>query len=212
MTHTPRFSEGRLEEPGVPGNPYTTPTADPEWQSLTNAERTWVVPTDAPVATPMSSPREPDVGDPAQRDDAGPSPHARGREPRSIGEIASDLFKDASTLVHQEVELAKAEARQSAAKAGRGAGLLVGAGIAAGFGVLFASLALWWALATRIGTTTRPALGWSGLIIAVIYAIAAISVAASGRGELKKVRGIPQTTETVSKIPNAVTGNEEMNR
>ena len=53
---------------------------------------------------------------------------------RSIGQILGDVSRDVSTLMRQEVALAKAEARQSAAQAGKGIGMLVGAGVA---GVLF---------------------------------------------------------------------------
>lgn len=136
----------------------------------------------------------------------------RDADPRSLGQIASDLLDNASTLIRQEAELAKAEVRQTASRAGKGAGLLGGAGAAGLFALLFFSLALWWALAVLIGTATQPALGWSGLIVGAVYAIAAIVLMSSGRGELKRVRGLPRTADTISKIPNAVKGNEEMNR
>lgn len=133
-------------------------------------------------------------------------------DPRSLGDIASDLLSDASTLIRQEVDLAKAELQQSATRAGKGAGLMGGAGVAGGFALLFASLAAWWGIAVLIGTVDSPALGWSGLIIAVVYAIVALVLLAMGKGELKRVKGLPRTAETVSKIPNAATGNEEKNR
>ena len=78
--------------------------------------------------------------------------------------------------------------------------------------VLFGSLAAWWGIAVLIGTVERPALGWSGLIIAVVYAIVALVLLSMGKGEFKRVKGLPRTAETVSKIPNAATGNEEKNR
>lgn len=53
--------------------------------------------------------------------------YARYRaEERSLGDIASDLIDNATTLIRQEVELAKVEAKQSASKAGKGAGMLAG--------------------------------------------------------------------------------------
>ena len=67
-------------------------------------------------------------------------------------------------------------------------------------------------IAVLIGTVERPALGWSGLIIAVVYAIVALVLLSMGKGEFKRVKGLPRTAETVSKIPNAATGNEEKNR
>ena len=61
--------------------------------------------------------------------------------------------------------MAKAEVQQSAKRAGKGAGMLSGAAVAGYFVVLFASLALWWAIGAATG------LGWSALIVAVIWAV-----------------------------------------
>lgn len=207
MTQTPRPGEGRYEEPGVPGRGYTTPSADPAARSAiyapagTEAFR----PATAPSGRAVDEPDDPILGEAAVA-------RERERDPRSLGEIASDLMADASRLIRQEVELAKAEVRQTATRTGKGAGLFGGAGVAGWFALLFLSLAIWWGLAVLIGTSVSPALGWSGLILAVVYAIVAGVLAASGRTELKKVRGMPRTAETVSKIPNAVKGHEEMNR
>ncbi|HHU39986.1 MAG TPA: phage holin family protein [Propionibacterium sp.] len=143
--------------------------------------------------------------------DAGGTYHGED-DPRSLGEIASDLLSDASTLIRQEVDLAKAEVQQSASRAGKGAGLMGGAGVTGLFALLFASLAAWWGIAVLIGTVERPALGWSGLIIAVVYAIVALVLLSMGKAEFKRVKGLPRTAETVSKIPNAAAGNEEKNR
>lgn len=136
----------------------------------------------------------------------------RELDDRSLGAIATDLLQNATTLIQQEVALAKVELRQSASRAGKGAGLMVGAGITGHLALMFASLGAWWALAVRIGSDGAPALGWSGLIVGVVYAIAALILNSVGRSELNKVQGLPRTTETVKKIPNAVTGNEETNR
>ena len=45
----------------------------------------------------------------------------------SIGQLISDISDDLSRLFRQEVELAKAEVRQEATKAGKAAGMLGGA-------------------------------------------------------------------------------------
>ncbi|WP_134768055.1 phage holin family protein, partial [Nocardioides sp. 1609] len=51
-----------------------------------------------------------------------------GHETRSLGEIVGEVTTDLSTLMKQELELAKVELKQEAAKAGKGAGMLAGAG------------------------------------------------------------------------------------
>ncbi|NKX51846.1 phage holin family protein, partial [Arthrobacter deserti] len=46
----------------------------------------------------------------------------------SLGEIMGEVTRDLSTLMRQEVALAKAELKESAGKAGKGAGMFGGAG------------------------------------------------------------------------------------
>jgi Putative Actinobacterial Holin-X, holin superfamily III len=113
----------------------------------------------------------------------------------SLGELLGDVTRDLSTLMRQEVELAKAEAKQSATRAGKGAGMLAGAGVGGHFVLLFLSLALMWALGAIMP------LGWSALIVAVVWAIIAAVLASIGRKELKQIKGLPQTGETLSEIP-----------
>jgi hypothetical protein len=127
-----------------------------------------------------------------------------GATRESIGELLSDITTDLSTLMRQEVELAKAEVKQSATRAGKGAGMLAGAGVAGHFVLLFISVAVWWGLGDSIGH------GWSALIVALIWAVIAAVLSVVGRNQLKTVQGVPRTTETVKKIPSAVAGNEEM--
>ena len=113
----------------------------------------------------------------------------------SLGELLSDVTRDLSTLMRKEVELAKAELKQSTSRAGKGAGMLAGAGIGGHFVLLFLSLALMWALGAIMP------LGWSALIVAVIWAIIAAILASTGRKELKQIKGLPQTSETLAEIP-----------
>jgi hypothetical protein len=54
--------------------------------------------------------------------------------------------------------------------------------------------------------------GWSALIVAAIWAIIAAVLASVGKKELDRVRGVPRTTETLGKIPNALKGQEEKNQ
>ncbi|MDQ0798635.1 phage holin family protein [Arthrobacter sp. SLBN-112] len=113
----------------------------------------------------------------------------------SIGELLGDVTRDLSTLMRQEVELAKAELKQSATKAGKGSGMLAGAGVGGHFVLLFLSLALMFALGAIMP------LGWSALITAVVWALIAAVLASIGRKELKQIKGLPQTGETLSEIP-----------
>ena len=127
----------------------------------------------------------------------------QARSLSNVGELFADISRDLSTLIRQETELAKAEIRQSASKAGKGAGMLGGAGVAGHFVLLFLSLALWWGLGNEIGR------GWSALVVAAVWAVIAMVLASIGRRELKQVKGIPQTTQTAREIPDALKGNED---
>jgi hypothetical protein len=120
----------------------------------------------------------------------------------SVGELFSDVAGDLSTLMRQEVELAKAEVRQSAAKAGKGAGLLAGAGVSGHMVLVFVSVAAWWGLGDSIGH------GWSALVIGAIWLVIAAVLGLAGRREISAVSGVPQTAQTVKKIPAAARGNE----
>ena len=84
-----------------------------------------------------------------------PSPPSVGD--RSLGDLISEITEDLSTLVRQELELAKAELAQTASRTGKGAGMLGGAAVAGYFVLLFASIALWWAIGSATG------LGWSAV-------------------------------------------------
>lgn len=131
-----------------------------------------------------------------------PPPTSSG-ERSSIGEMLTDISTDLSTLVRQEIELAKAELRQSAGKAGKGAGMFAGAGVAGHMVLLFLSIALWWGMGDKTGHA------WSALIVAVLWAIIGAVLAVVGKKEIKQVQGVPKTAETVKKIPSAVAGHEE---
>jgi hypothetical protein len=132
-----------------------------------------------------------------------PTPSERQAETTSLGDLLAEVSRDISTLMRQEVELAKAEIRQSAVRAGRGAGMYGGAAIAGWLAVLFLSIALWWGLGYLVGNA------WSAVIVAVLWAIVAVVLAIVGKKEFDEVRGMPDTVESVKKIPDTLKRNEE---
>ena len=126
-------------------------------------------------------------------------------ENRSLGELLGDVTRNFSTLMRQEVDLAKAEAKQATSKAGKGIGMLAGAGVAALLLLVFLSVAAWWGLGDHMSRA------WAGVIVAVVWAVVAVVLALVGKKELEKIKGLPQTADSVGKIPNALKGNEENN-
>lgn len=110
-----------------------------------------------------------------------------GEEP-SLGELVGELTEDLSRLMRQELELAKAEIRQEAGKAGKAAGMLSVAGFAGYMTVVLLSLALVFALASFMG------LGWAALVVAALWAITGAILFSAGRARLRKVSPKPERT------------------
>ncbi|WP_166877119.1 phage holin family protein [Salinibacterium sp. ZJ450] len=122
----------------------------------------------------------------------------------SLGDLLGEVTRDISTLMRQEVELAKAELQQSATRAGKGAGLYGGAGVAGVMTLLFVSIALWWGLGYLIGNA------WSALVVAVIWAIIGLILYTRAKKAMQSVKGMPKTVDSLKKIPETLTRNDEV--
>ena len=112
---------------------------------------------------------------------------------RSLGELLKQLSEQTTQLVHQELELAKAELTQKGRQAGAGAGLFGGAG-AIGLAALGALTACFILALNAV----MPA--WlAALIVAVVYGAIAAFLALRGRDKVKQATPLvpEQTVETV---------------
>jgi uncharacterized membrane protein YqjE len=112
---------------------------------------------------------------------------------RSLGELLKQLSEQTTRLVHQELELAKAELTQKGKQAGMGAGLFGGAG-AIGLAALGALTACFILALNAI----MPA--WlAALLVAVVYGIVAFVLVKQGQARIKRAAPpVPeQTIETV---------------
>lgn len=127
---------------------------------------------------------------------------------RSIGQLVSDVSTDISQIMRGELELAKAEIKQDVTHAGKGAGMFVGAGVVAlyGLGLLFLGLA---------GVIAIWLSWWAGLLIVagVLFLVAAI-LALIGKKQVSQVKGKPeraidqaqQTVATLKQAPAQLKG------
>lgn len=112
---------------------------------------------------------------------------------QSIPDLMRQLAAETSTLVRQELDLAKAEMSQKGKQAGVGVGLFGAAGIVAllALGALTACLIAVLSLAMHVWV--------AALIVTVVYAVIAAGLASAGRTRLKQ--GLPpkpeQTVESV---------------
>ncbi|HEY0508485.1 MAG TPA: phage holin family protein [Blastococcus sp.] len=120
-------------------------------------------------------------------------------ESTSVGALMGEVAKDLSTLMRQELELAKVEIKAEAVKAGTGAGLFGAAGFAAYMMILFLSVALWWALSHVVGHS------WSALIVAILWGAVAAVAGLMGKKKFQQVNPKPErTVDTLSQVPGAL--------
>jgi len=113
-------------------------------------------------------------------------------EGRSVGDLLGEVTGNLSKLMRQEVALAKVELKEEAAKAGKAGGLLGGAGAVGYLVLVFASLALMFALDNAMG------IGWAALLTAVLLGIVAALLFVIGRNRFKQINPTPeQTVETL---------------
>jgi hypothetical protein len=118
---------------------------------------------------------------------------------QSVGELIGEVSRDLSTLMRQELDLAKAEIKAEVGKTGKAAGMLGGAGFAGYMVALFLSLALWWGLENVMDA------GWAALIVAVLWGVIGAVLFVTGRNKMRTVNPKPErTVETVQEIPGAL--------
>jgi uncharacterized membrane protein YqjE len=111
---------------------------------------------------------------------------------RGVGELVKDLASQTSTLVRQEIKLAQAEVTQKGKLAGKGAGMMAGAAVAAllMLGALTALLI--------VVLDSFMALWLAVLIVTVLWGIVAAVLAQAGKKALQSATPpVPQTVETV---------------
>jgi MFS family permease len=112
---------------------------------------------------------------------------------RPLGDLVKQLAEQTSTLVRQEVELAKAEVAQKGQQAGKGAGLL---GAAAVIGLLAAGALTAFLIMLLDGALAN----WlAALIVAVVFGAIAAILALQGRNRIRAATPAKpeQTVETV---------------
>jgi uncharacterized membrane protein YqjE len=110
-------------------------------------------------------------------------------ENQSVGDLVGQLTSDVTTLMRQELALAKAEMREEAKKAGKAAGMLAAAGLAGHFVLLFLSLTLMWVLGYLFDSWA-----WSAFIVTIVWGIIGAVLFTMGRKQLKEVNPKPEQT------------------
>jgi drug/metabolite transporter (DMT)-like permease len=111
------------------------------------------------------------------------------KDERSIGELFGDLAKETSTLVRQEVQLAKTEMTQKVSAVGKDAGMIAAGGFVAYAGLL----AL---IATLIIALGQLGVPWwlASLIVGVVVAAVGYFLIQKGINAIKATNMAPQQT------------------
>lgn len=110
------------------------------------------------------------------------------RQERSLGELFSELSQETSTLIRQEVQLAKVEITRTATKAGKEVAFMAAGGFIAyaGFLALIA--------AAILGVAEFLPLWLSALLIGVIVAGVGYLLLQKGMNGLKEINPAPRRT------------------
>jgi uncharacterized membrane protein YqjE len=126
------------------------------------------------------------------------SPSGGDLRNKGVGELVKELAAETNTLVHQEIELAKAELAEKGRTAGKGAAMFGGAG-AVGLLALGALTACFIALlATAVDHVWLAA-----LIVAVIYIAVAGVLALRGRDQVRAATP-PAPEQTIESVKEDV--------
>jgi VIT1/CCC1 family predicted Fe2+/Mn2+ transporter len=116
----------------------------------------------------------------------------QGRDDRSLGELFSELTQETTTLVRQEINLAKAEMSQKASRVGKDVGFL-----AAGGAVAYAGLLAILAAVIALLNAVMP-LWLSALLVGLVVALVGYFLVKKGLDALKREDLAPrQTMETI---------------
>jgi ABC-type multidrug transport system fused ATPase/permease subunit len=113
----------------------------------------------------------------------------------TLGKLVADASRDVSSLLRQEIALAKSELKVSVKAGGTGLGLFAGAAFIAVLAIIMLSVAFAYFLAF-----TGLDLAWCFLIVFVVYVLIAALLAFLGKRKVEKVkapeRAIAQAQET----------------
>lgn len=93
---------------------------------------------------------------------------------RPLGEIVTDVSDQVSLLVHEEIELAKAEVFGKLKSLGAGAAVAAAAGVFVVFGLIYGFMALAFAINELFGWVDWPGFAIVWLLLTVLGAIAGL--------------------------------------
>lgn len=118
-----------------------------------------------------------------------------GSDPRPLSEVLSELGGELSTLVRQEMQLARVELRREMATTAKGSAALIVAAVGGLLTVVFGTSAAAWGLAQVMAT------GWAFLIVTLVWLLITSVAGVIG---LRKLKQVGPPTETVQSLKEDV--------
>jgi uncharacterized membrane protein YqjE len=125
------------------------------------------------------------ITDPVQRAD----PTQPIDPEQSLGDLFGRMTTDVGKLISTQVELAKVEIKDEVARAGKGAGMVGGGGVAAVLALLLLSFAVSYWVADALDNT-----GAGFLIVGLVYAAVAAVLVLKGKQQITSATPIAEHT------------------
>lgn len=117
----------------------------------------------------------------------------------TLGQLVVQAQRELAAVVRGEMELAKAELRDSASAAGRGVGMFGAAGFLGVVAFILLSIAAAYGL---VAAGLHPALAF--LVVAVVYILLAVALVLVGRSQLRKVSPPERTKASLAETKAAL--------
>jgi len=133
---------------------------------------------------------------------AATDPRPGSDERPTLGSLVATITRELSLLIRGEIDLAKAELRESARNGATGGGLIAAAGVL----LAMVGLLLTWAAVYGLTAGTGLPLWASFLIVAVVYLLVAALLAFLGSRALKKAKGPEQAVVEMQRTKEILQG------
>ena len=122
-------------------------------------------------------------------------------EEPTIGRLVADASRDISSLIQNEIALAKSELKVSVKAGGTGAGLFAGAAFVGVLAIIMLSVAIAYFI-----NMTGLDLAWCFLIVFGFYVLLAALLAYIGIRQVKQVKAPERAINQGKEIPSALKG------
>lgn len=119
----------------------------------------------------------------------------------TLGKLVMDAQRDISSLISQEIALAKSEIKVSVKHGGLGIGLFAGAAFLAVLAIIMLSVSIAYFI-----HWAGLGLHWSFLIVFALYLLIAAVLAFVGLKQVKQVKAPEKAIEQGKQIPSALKG------